>query len=127
MATISKNWSSQYQHDWNASGSWTTGTPTTATNAIADTTEEYKAADAYFNQEPFNENQPEELLIGRYVDASIAAVLECGEIPETDFEVWKAITDGEFNITIDGTPTAVVGLNFSAGSSSFEYFRLIII
>ena len=81
------------------------------------TTEEWKAADAYFNQDPFNENQPEELLIGRYVDASIAAVLECGEIPETDFEVWKAITDGEFNITIDGTPTAVVGLNFSAVTS----------
>ena len=43
MATISKNWSSQYQHDWNASGSWTTGTPTTATNAIVDTTEEFTA------------------------------------------------------------------------------------
>lgn len=40
MATISKKWSSQYQHDWNDS-SWTTGTPTTATNAIVDTTEEY--------------------------------------------------------------------------------------
>lgn len=40
MATISKNWSSQYQHDFN-DNSWTTGSPTTATNAIVDTTEEY--------------------------------------------------------------------------------------
>ena len=36
---------------------------------FADTTEEWKAAVAYFSQDPFLENQPEELLIGRYVEA----------------------------------------------------------
>lgn len=67
---------------------------------FADTTEEYKAADAYFNQDPFNENQPEELLIGRYVDAPIAAVLEAGEIPLTDVEAWKLIVDGEYSVSL---------------------------
>ena len=82
-----------------------------------DTTEEWKAADAYFSQDPFNENQPEELLIGRYVDSAIAAVLEAGEFAETDIEVWKLITDGEFGITIDGTLVDVTGLDFSAVTS----------
>ena len=31
------------QHDWNSSGSWTTGTPTTATEALAGVVEEYSA------------------------------------------------------------------------------------
>lgn len=82
-----------------------------------DTTEEWKAADAYFSQDPFNENQPEELLIGRYVDAPIAAVLEAGEEPETDFEAWKLITDGEFGVTIDGGLVDVTGLDFSTVTS----------
>lgn len=82
-----------------------------------DTTEEWKAADAYFSQDPFNENQPEELLIGRYVDGPISAVLEAGEIPLTDVEAWKLITDGEFSITIDTVVTDVAGLDFSAVTS----------
>jgi len=81
------------------------------------TTEEWKAADAYFSQDPFNENQPEELLIGRYVDAPIAAVLEAGETPLTVLATWQAITDGEFGITIDGGLVDVTGLNFSTATS----------
>lgn len=84
---------------------------------FADTTEEYKAADAYFNQNAFNENQPEELLIGRYVDAASAAVLECGEAPLTDVPTWVAITDGAFAITIDGGAIEVTGLDFSTATS----------
>ena len=84
---------------------------------FANTTEEWKAADAFFSQDPFNENQPEELLIGRYVDAPSAAVLEAGEVPLTDVDTWKAITDGEFAVTIDSTPTDVTGLDFSTATS----------
>lgn len=84
---------------------------------FAKTTEEWKAADAYFNQDPFNENQPEELLIGRYVDAASSAVLEAGEVPLTDIDSWKAITDGEFGITIDGGLVDVTGLDFSSVTS----------
>lgn len=87
-------------------------------NTVFDsTTEEGKAADAFFNQDPFLENQPEELLFGRYVDADSAAVLECGDSPETDYLVWKAITDGEFAITVDGTLRSLSGLDFSAVTS----------
>lgn len=84
---------------------------------FANTTEEWKAADAYFSQDPFNTNQPVELLIGRYVDAPSAAVLEAGEEPETDFEAWKLITDGEFSVTVDTVVTDVAGLDFSAVTS----------
>jgi len=84
---------------------------------FANTTEEWKAADAYFSQDPFNENQPGELLIGRYVDAPSAGVLEAGEFNETDFEVWKLITDGEFGITIDAGLVDVAGLDFSTVTS----------
>jgi len=84
---------------------------------FAKTTEEWKAADAYFSQDPFNENQPEELLIGRYVDANSSAVLEAGEEPLTDIDAWKLITDGEFGVTIDGGLVDVTGLNFSGVTS----------
>ena len=84
---------------------------------FATTSEEYLAADAYFNQDPFNENQPDELLIGRYVDAPSAAVLEAGEEPETDFEAWKLITDVEFSVTVDSVVTDGAGLDFSAVTS----------
>lgn len=81
------------------------------------TTEEWRAADAYFSQDPFNVNQPEELLIGRYVDADSSAVLEAGETPLTDVEAWKLIIDGEFGVTIDGSLVDVAGLDFSAVTS----------
>ena len=84
---------------------------------FANTTEEYKAADAYFNQNAFNENQPGELLIGRYVDSPSSAVLECGEVPLTDVPTWVAITDGAFSIDIDGGTVEVTGLNFSTATS----------
>ena len=36
MATLRKNWSPIYQHDWN-DNTWTTGTPTTATKELGST------------------------------------------------------------------------------------------
>ena len=81
------------------------------------TTDEWKASDAYFSQDPFNEKQPEELLIGRYVALDSSAVLEGGETPLTDVEFWKLITDGEFGITIDGSLLDIAGLDFSAVTS----------
>jgi len=81
------------------------------------TSEEYKYADAYFNQNAFNAFQPTELQFGKFVIADSAAVLECGDSPLTSVDSWKLITDGEFAVTIDGTPTNVVGLDFSAVTS----------
>lgn len=79
--------------------------------------EEYKAADAFFYQDPFLEEQPEEIQFGRFVDDAIAALLECGDSPETDVDAWKAITDGEFAVTIDGGLVELAGLDFSSVTS----------
>jgi hypothetical protein len=84
---------------------------------FSSTTEEWKAADAYFSQDPFNENQPEELLIGRYVDADSSAVLEAGENNLTVLDTWKAVTNGNYAITLNGTVTEATTLDFSAVTS----------
>lgn len=86
-------------------------------NFFGDSSEESKAADAFFYQDPFLENQPDELQFGRFADAIIAALLECGDSPETDFEVWKLITDGEFAVTIDAGLVELAGLDFSSVTS----------
>ena len=79
--------------------------------------EEYKAADAFFYQDPFNAYQPEEINFGRFVDADSKALLECGNEPETDIDTWKAVSDGEFSIDIDGATVEVTGLDFSSVTS----------
>jgi len=84
---------------------------------FGDTSEEAKAADAFFYQDPFLENQPDELQFGRFADVVTAALLECGDSPETDFEVWKLISDGEFAVTIDAGLVELTGLDFSSVTS----------
>lgn len=79
--------------------------------------EESKAADAFFYQDPFLENHPEEIQFGRFADADAAALIECGDSPETDFEVWKLISDGEFAVTIDGGLVELTGLDFTSVTS----------
>ncbi|MCP3685810.1 MAG: DUF3383 domain-containing protein [bacterium] len=79
--------------------------------------EEALLADAYFNQSSSLIYQPETLKFGRFASADTSAVIECGNTPETDFEVWKLITDGEFGITIDGTLDDVDSLDFSSVTS----------
>ncbi len=84
---------------------------------FADTTEEGKAADAFFNQDPFLSYHPDDMLFGRWVDADVAAVLECGDSPEMDVAAWQAVTDGEFAVDIDGSTVNVTALDFSAVTS----------
>jgi len=79
------------------------------------TSEEYYAANAFFNQDPFNSYQPEEVYFGRYADAATAALLECGNDPLTTIATWAAISDGEFAVDIDGGTVSLTGLDFSAG------------
>lgn len=79
--------------------------------------EEYKTADAYFYQAPFNVNQPEEIQFGRFVSEDSKALLEGGSSPLTDLDTWKAVADGEFKITIDSTVQNVSGLDFSSVTS----------
>lgn len=79
--------------------------------------EEYKAADAYFFQDPALEDQPDQLDFGRFADSSIAALLECGDSPLTTIASWQAITSGDLAITIDGGLVELKILNFSAVTS----------
>ena len=79
--------------------------------------EEHKSADAFFFQDPFLENQPDEIQFGRFADAAIAALLECGDSPEADIEAWKLISDGEFAITIDTVLVEKAALDFSLVTS----------
>lgn len=79
--------------------------------------EEYLASDAFFFQDQFLPEQPDELVFGRFADAATAALLECGNSPETDFTVWKLVTDGEFTVDIDGGTVNVTALDFSTVTS----------
>ena len=79
--------------------------------------EEAKLANAFYFQNPVQVNQPDKLQFGRFVDASIPALLECGTEPELDFEVWKLLSDGEFEITIDSGSIDITGCDFTAVTS----------
>jgi len=84
---------------------------------FGDGSEESLAADAFFYQDPFLINQPDELQFGRYADAAIAALLECGDSPETTLSVWQGISDGAFSVDIDGGAVELTGLDFSSITS----------
>ncbi len=81
---------------------------------FATTDEEYLAATTYFSQSP----RPTELMISRRALTDASASLVCGLNAESDYTVWKLITDGSFKITLDGGVEDVVGsLDFSSASS----------
>ncbi|KVP40839.1 DUF3383 domain-containing protein [Burkholderia ubonensis] len=73
---------------------------------------EYFAAALAFNQVP----QPQSVCIGRWAKTATAGSLRGGVLSaaQQDITVWKAITTGAFNITIDGTAKSVTTLDFSA-------------
>lgn len=73
---------------------------------------EYLAATLYFGQSP----RPETLMIGRWIRTATAAFLKGAILTSTEQAManWTGITDGSFTIDIDGTPTAVSGLDFSS-------------
>ncbi|WP_186028400.1 DUF3383 family protein [Burkholderia gladioli] len=76
---------------------------------------EYEAAQLYFAQEP----QPASLCIGRWAKTATSGSLKGGVLSATQQLIaqWQAITNGAFNITIDGTARNVTALNFSAASN----------
>lgn len=79
--------------------------------------EEHLAADAFFQQDQFLDNHPEELQFGRFADSATAALLECGDSPETTVATWAAVSDGEFSIDIDGGTVELTSLDFSSVTS----------
>lgn len=75
-------------------------------------TPEYFAAALHFNQVP----QPQQLMIGRWAKTATSGSLRGGVLStaQQDMTVWRAVTAGAFNITIDGTAKTVTALDFSA-------------
>ncbi|WP_369067473.1 DUF3383 family protein [Burkholderia gladioli] len=76
---------------------------------------EYQAALLYLAQTP----QPQGICIGRWAKTPTAGLLKGGVLSATQQLIaqWQAITNGAFNITIDGTARNVTALNFSAASN----------
>ncbi len=76
---------------------------------------EYQAGVLYFAQVP----QPQNLCIGRWAKTATSGSLRGGvlSVAQQALSLWQAITNGAFNITIDGTARNVTGLNFSAAAN----------
>lgn len=72
---------------------------------------EYKAAVLYYSQRP----RPAQLFIGRWATVATAAVLHGGLLDETEQAMapWQAITDGGFDIDINGVTVTLSGMDFS--------------
>jgi hypothetical protein len=72
--------------------------------------EEYKAASLFFMQSP----RPVELAISRRFAVAVPGELLCSVNYEKSIPAWQAITDGAFQINIDGIVEEVTGINFDA-------------
>ena len=73
---------------------------------------EYKAAVLYYSQRP----RPAQLFIGRWATVATAAVLHGGLLDETEQAMapWQAITDGGFDIDINGVTVTLSGMDGSS-------------
>lgn len=78
---------------------------------FGNTAPEYLAANLYFQQVP----QPTSLLIGRWAKTATAAKLKGGliAVAAQDMSFWTIVSNGGFNITIDGTVRNITGLDFT--------------
>lgn len=77
---------------------------------FATTTEEYLAAQVFFSQAP----RPTTLYISRRAEANKPAQLVCGANAEKTIATWAAISDGAFDIDINGTEENITALDFSS-------------
>jgi len=71
----------------------------------------YLYSQVYFSQEL----TPDKLMLARWVKADVAPKFVCGPAYEKDYEVYKAITDGDFTVKdSEANETDVTGVDFSA-------------
>lgn len=78
------------------------------------TSEEYRAALTFFSQNP----RPAFLCIGRRVTGPVGGELLGSRNIEQDMAKWRAMGAGEvLNLTIDGTPVTLSGMNFSQAAN----------
>lgn len=73
---------------------------------------EYLAAETYFDQKP----TPLSLSIGRWLRTATAAILQGAilTVQQQLLNLFTAITNGGFNVTIDGSVKTLTALNFTA-------------
>lgn len=77
---------------------------------FSSSTEERKAADIHFAQDP----SPSQLIISRRIIVATAAQVRGGG--NSVLASLQAVTDGQFAITIDGTPAEVGPINFTGAA-----------
>lgn len=77
---------------------------------FAASTEVYKAASAWFSQSP----RAMTLAVARIFETAQAGYLKCGVLGNVTLADWKAITNGNFKIIINGTVVEVTGITFAA-------------
>jgi hypothetical protein len=76
-------------------------------------TEPRNYANVYFAQK----RTPAQLMLGRWISAATAPYFYCGD-EETDYTVWKAVTDGTFEVTDSAANSeGITGVDFSAITS----------
>lgn len=75
--------------------------------------EEYKAAQIFFSQAP----RPTELLISRRFDVAVSGELLCSVNYEKTIATWQAITNGGFDIKLDGVNVQITALNLSGAAN----------
>lgn len=73
---------------------------------------EYNAAALYFGQSP----RPQTLMIGRWLRTATAGFLKGGVLTAAEQAIsnFTAVTNGGFNVTVDGSVKSVTALNLSA-------------
>jgi len=73
------------------------------------------AATVYYSQSP----QPDDLYVGRWVQADSAGQLKCGALTDAEqvITLWQAITDGEFEVEVDAVSQDVTALDFSGDAN----------
>lgn len=79
-------------------------------DVFASSSEAYKAASAWFSQSP----RAKTLAIARVFDEAQNGFLQCGIPGTTVLASWKAVTGGNFKITINGTAAEVTSITFAA-------------
>lgn len=74
--------------------------------------EEYLSATVWFEQNP----APDSLLIGRWANAATKGYLYCGPlaVAQQAMSYWTAISNGSFQVSINGVAKSITGLDFSA-------------
>ena len=77
------------------------------------TDEEYLAAQIFFSQSP----APNQLLISRRFGSATPGELLCGLGLTTDIPTWQAVTNGGFDVKLDGVNKQVTAANFSGAAN----------